>query len=171
MDKEVKGFKCKNSSIEQQIEDSYYITLLKQAYGHQIIIDDSVVGYYMLYFKGIEFEEVNQIMDGDYSSSMADYYMSVHIRYIAIDERLQHKGIGKTVLKALITQLMNLSKLYPIRLITLDALNEYHDWYYNIGFRDIPGIENNGITTSMYIDCMTKEDAEKFEAFCENYYY
>ncbi|MDY6312627.1 MAG: hypothetical protein SPL60_06655, partial [Lachnospiraceae bacterium] len=38
MDKEVEKFECNNSSIEEQVKDSYFITLLKQAYGHQIII-------------------------------------------------------------------------------------------------------------------------------------
>ena len=63
MDKEVIGFKCANPSIEQQIRDFYFITLLKQAYGHQIIIDGRAIGYYMLYFKGIKLEEINKIMD------------------------------------------------------------------------------------------------------------
>ena len=35
MDKEVDGFECNNSSIEEQVRDSYFITLLKQAYGHR----------------------------------------------------------------------------------------------------------------------------------------
>lgn len=169
MDKEVKGFKCANLSIEKQIEDSYFITLLKQAYGHQIIIGDKVIGYYMLHFKGIKLETINAIMDEEYSSNMLDYYMALHIRYLAIDERLQHKGIGTRVLKAIISEVLDISKKYPIRIITLDALKEYHKWYYDIGFRDIPGINGDGFTVPMYINCMTEEDIDKLNNFCECY--
>lgn len=169
MDREVKGFKCANQSIEKQIEDSYFITLLKQAYGHKIIIGDKVIGYYMLHFKGIKLETINAIMGEEYSSSMLDYYMVLHIRYLAIDERLQHKGIGTRVLKAILSEVLDLSKKYPIRVITLDALKEYHKWYYNIGFKDIPGMNDDGFTVPMYISCMTEEDKKILNDFCGCY--
>lgn len=166
MDKEVIGFKCANSSIEQQIRDSYFITLLKQAYGHQIVIDGAVIGYYMLYFKGVQLDEINKIMDEEYKSNMADYYMAMHIRYLAIDERLQHKGIGTCVLRGIIAEILRLSKIYPIRIITIDALSEYYEWYKNIGFKDFPGRGIDGITYPMFMDCMSKEEIEKLEEFC-----
>lgn len=166
MDKEVTGFKCANPSIEQQIKDSYFITLLKQAYGHQIVIDDITIGYYMLYFKGIQLEEINKIMEEEYSSNMADYYMAMHIRYLAIDERLQHKGIGTRVLKGIIAEILRLSKIYPIRIITIDALSEYYEWYKKIGFRDIPGRKTDGNTYPMFMDCMSKTELGKLVEFC-----
>ena len=55
MDKEVIGFKCANPSIEQQIRDSYFITLLKQAYGHQIMID--ALSEYHEWYKTIGFKD------------------------------------------------------------------------------------------------------------------
>lgn len=166
MDKEVTEFKCANSSIEQQIEDAYFITLLKQAYGHQIVIDGTVIGYYMLYFKGIQLEEINKIMEEDYESNMADYYMAMHIRYLAIDERLQHKGIGTRVLKGIIAEILRLSKIYPIRIITIDALSEYYEWYKTIGFKDIPGREFDGNTYAMFMDCMSEAELEKLDEYC-----
>lgn len=169
MDKEVTGFKCANPSIEQQIRDSYFITLLKQAYGHQIMIDDKVIGYYMLYFKEIQLDEINKIMDEEYESNMADYYMAMHIRYLAIDERLQHNGIGTRVLQGIIAEILKLSKIYPIRIITIDALSEYHEWYKTIGFKDFPGKEFDGITYPMFMDCMSKDEIEKLEEFCANF--
>lgn len=166
MDKEVKGFNCANSSIEKQIDDSYFITLLKQAYGYQILIDDKVVGYYMLYFKNINLEEISNIMKEEYESCMVSYYMAMHIRYLAIDERVQHHGIGTYVLKGLIAEILRLSELYPIRIITIDALLEYYEWYKSIGFRDIPGLDRDGIKVPMYIDCMSKEEAMKLHDYC-----
>lgn len=141
MDKEVDGFECNNSSIEEQVRDSYFITLLKQAYGHQIIIDGQIVGY----------------------------YMAMHIRYLAIDKRVQHRGIGTIVLRGILAEIIELSKKYPIRIITIDALTEYYDWYKNIGFKDIHGCESDGIVHQMYIDCMTKKETECLEEFCGQY--
>lgn len=167
MDKEVTVFKCNNSSIEQQIHDAYFITLMKQAYGHQIIINDKVIGYYMLCFKRVELEDVNAIMGEEYQSSTINYYTSMHIQFLAIDSRLQHKGIGTKVLQGVISEILALSRNHPIRLITLDALEEYHEWYFKNGFRDIPGKEHDGITIPMYVDCSSKEDVEKLEAYYE----
>lgn len=169
MDKEVDGFECNNSSIEEQVRDSYFITLLKQAYGHQIIIDGQIVGYYMLYFKSIKPNEIHKIMDEEYESNMVDYYMAMHIRYLAIDKRVQHRGIGTIVLRGILAEIIELSKKYPIRIITIDALTEYYDWYKNIGFKDIPGCESDGIVHQMYIDCMTKKETECLEGFCGQY--
>lgn len=170
MDKEVDWFKCANPSIEQQIRDSYFITLLKQGYGYQIIVENKVVGYYMLYFKDIELDEVNKIMDEEYESNLASCYIAMHIRYIAIDERLQHKGLGTRVLKGLLADILKISKIYPIRIITIDALSEYHEWYKKIGFRDIPGREFDGITYPMFVDCMLKEEAEKLAEYCDTFF-
>ena len=169
MDKEVTGFKCANPSIELEIKDSYFITLLKQAYGHKIMIDDIVIGYYMLYFKGIKLAEINEIMGEEFESNMSDYYMAMHIRYLAIDERLQHQGIGTRVLKGIIAEILRLSKVYPIRIITIDALSEYYEWYKSIGFKDIPGRNLDGITYPMFMDCMSKTELEKLLEFCNEF--
>jgi hypothetical protein len=69
-----------------------------------------------------------------------------------------------------LAEILRLSKIYPIRIITIDALSEYHEWYKKIGFRDIPGRASDGITYPMFIDCMTKEDAEKLVYFCDTCY-
>lgn len=166
MDKEIKNFTCGNDSIDREIEDSYYATLLKQAYGYQIKIDNKIVGYYMLYFKNINMQIVNDIMEDEYDSNLVNYYMAVHLRYLAISEQLQHKSIGTVVLRGIINEILKLSKTYPIRIITLDALLEYYEWYKKIGFRDIPGKEKDGITIAMYMDCMSIEEAEKLQDYC-----
>ncbi len=93
MDCDVTSFKCGNDSIEQQIKDSYYITLLKQAYGYKILIDGKIVGYYMLYFKEIELELIGDIMGEDYESNMSQSYTAMHIRYLAIDSRVQRLSL------------------------------------------------------------------------------
>ena len=86
----------------------------------------------MLYFKGIQLDEINKIMGEEYESNMTNYYMAIHIRYLAIDVRLQHNGIGTRVLQGIVAEILKLSKIYPIRIITIDALSEYHEWYKTI---------------------------------------
>ena len=167
MDGDVRGFECGNPSIERQIEESYFPTILKQAYGHKIVIDYHVVGYYMLYFKEVKLEDIEQIMGDEYSSGTLDRYVALHIGYIAIDKRFQKKGIGKRVLGAILAELMALSKKYPIRLITGDALLQYHEFYCKMGFCDFPGKKNDGITIPMYIDCMTVKDKEIMNSYID----
>lgn len=166
MDRDVKDFCCANASIEEQIKDSYFITLLKQAYGYQILIERQIVGYYMLYFKNIKLDVVNQILEEEYFSNMADFYIAMHIRYLAIDRKVQHQGIGTVVLKGIIAEILKLSKSYPIRIITIDALQEYYEWYQHIGFRELPGHGRDGIIVPMFIDCMSKADAESLQRYC-----
>lgn len=167
MDKDVSGFSCGNASIDRQVEKSYFATLLKQAYGYQIKIKDQIVGYYMLYFRNINMKIVNDIMEEEYDSGMLDYYIAVHIRYLAIRKDLQHHGIGTNILKGIIRQVLLLSESYSIRMITLDALLEYYEWYKSIGFRDIPGAESDGITKPMFMDCVSIEDAGKLQDYVE----
>jgi GNAT superfamily N-acetyltransferase len=170
MDSDVIDFKCANASIEQQISESYFPTLMKQAYAHQIILDKTVIGYYMLHFKRIKLDDINEIYEEDYESNFIDYYMAMHIKYLAIDERLQHKGIGTRILQSIIIQILRLSKEYPIRIITIDALSEYYDWYRKIGFKDIPGRKFDGNTYPMFMDCMSEDDYKRLKSYCENYW-
>lgn len=169
MDSDVYGFSCLNSSIEAQIRDSYFITLLKQAYGHQILVDGKNVGYYMLHFKSINLCEIDQIIGQEYQSCMAEKYIAIHIRYLAVDKNYQKNGIGTYVLKGLIVQFLSLAQKYPIRIITIDALPKYIKWYESIGFKDIPGASSDGITMPMFIDCMKQEEAFKLQQYCESF--
>ena len=81
MDREVTDFSCGNASIDQQIRESYFATLLKQAYGYRIELQGKTVGYYMLYFKNINLQTMNNIMGDEYDGGLINYYMAVHIRY------------------------------------------------------------------------------------------
>lgn len=170
LDKDVHKFDCANDSIETQVEDSYYITLLKQAYAYKIVFDEIIVGYFMLHFKSIQLDSIDEINGIDYQSNMQQEYTAMHIRYLAIDSVYQHKGIGTSALKLITGQIMKLSEKYPIRLITIDAIEQYHNWYMEIGFRDFPGIKFNGTTYPMFMDCMTKDERLLLDRYCDDYY-
>lgn len=160
LDGDVSGFKCGNDSIESQIENSYAATLLKIAFGHKIILNNQIVGYYMNHFKTIEVDVVNSIMGDEFDPNISNHYTAMHILYLAIEESMQNQGIGTIVLKGIISEILLLSKKYPIRIITIDALDKYYDWYKKVGFKDIPGKAYNGIVHPMYLDCISKSENE-----------
>ena len=53
---------------------------------------------------------------------------------------------------------------YPIRLITIDALDKYHAWYKKIGFMDFYDRSQDGIWP-MYFDCYKKSNYIKLEEY------
>lgn len=158
---EIRDFKCGNASIERTITESYYLTLLKHAYAYKIIGNGMILGYYMLLFRKILLEDCPESI-GDYYTEKLDYCTSIHIDYLAINEKYQHRGIGTNVLKMIILFVMKFGKKLPIRLITIDALKEYYDWYRGIGFIAFneKDLKDSKPTISMYMDCISKDNLE-----------
>lgn len=103
----------------------------------------------------------------DYYSEKMDYCVSIHIDFLAIDSCFQHKGIGTSVLKTIIATCKRLIPFIPVRLITLDALKEYYEWYCKNGFVafDEKDLTNDCPTIPMYMDCITNENAEKITEY------
>lgn len=160
-------FCCGNNSIETTICSSYYATLLKQAYAYKICDDDVIVGYYMIYLKKINLNVMEKLENDEYNSGVVDGFISAHISYIAIADNKQHRKYGTYTLKGIIKNLLFLSRSLPIRLITLDALERYEAWYYGIGFRRIPGMDNSNGIIPMYMDCMSFEEKNKRDEYCQ----
>lgn len=158
-------FNCGNETIENTICSAYYSTLLRQTYGYQICIDNKVVGYYMIYLKRINIDTMEKIEGDEYNGGIIDYYISAHINYIAIDKKCQQKKIGTNVLKGIISDILQKSSDIPIRLITLEALHVYHEWYKSIGFRDIPGADVKNDIIPMYMDCMSEYERKQLDLY------
>ena len=162
-------FCCGNNSIETSICSSYYATLLKQAYAYQICEGNIIIGYCMVYLKRISLDIMKSVENDEYNSGIVDGYTSAHISYIAIAADKQHRGYGTLTLKGIIKNILELSKRLPIRLITLDALPEYEDWYCGIGFREIPCANNFSDIIPMYMDCMSNEEKNKRAEYSQEY--
>lgn len=168
MDEEVKetSFTCGNESIDRKIYNSYYSTLLQQTYAYKIIIKDLICGYYLYHFQVIEADTSEKICGDEFNGGIYNEYMSLHIEYLAIEKDKQHNKIGKTVLLGIIKQTMELVEQYPIRAITLEAVDEYHDWYKKLGFIDIYDESENGLWL-MYYDCLKKNNIRKINELYE----
>lgn len=153
--KEVSQFDCGEPSINEWIKESYYATLLQHGYAYELLYGEIVIGYYMVAFQTIDLAKCpEEISDRD--SGLTDYVPCVHIKYLAIDKRFQHHGIGTGVLETIIKGVKELSLYWPVRLITIDALTHLVDWYKREKFKIFPYNEEwqEGYTVKMYRDCM-----------------
>lgn len=164
------SFKCGNGSIESLIEQAYYENIVQHAYTYQFMYNGKLLGYYMILFRKIKLENTQNVDEdielfGGYSSTI-NYCTSVHIEFLAVDKQYQKQKIGTGVLKKIIQDIMNLSIKFPIRLITIEALNELKTWYENIGFTVLKsGYKEE--TTLMYIDCLSGNNKQKIEEYTE----
>lgn len=167
MEKEIptESIDCGNASINALIEKSYYPTILQHAYSYIVCYDEKIIGAYMLKFVKIELEDCPEEI-ADYVSDMCSDCFSLHIKYIAVDEKYQRKGIGKYLLKYIVKGVRELCENWPIRLITLDALKEKYDWYCSLGFLPFnkEDLEDDNTTIHMYLDCLIH--VEKVNTYC-----
>ena len=127
-------FDCGVKGINNMIKRSYYSTLLQQLYCYEIVVDGIVIGYYMLGFRKIKFEECPGDIGDLFDDLSEDGYCALHIKYIAITAKYQKRGIGTKVLYILLRQIKELCKTWPVRIITLDAIRERVEWYKKNGF-------------------------------------
>lgn len=155
-----KEFDCGNSSVNMQVQGSFYPTLLQYAYAYKISISDNVVGYYMIKFRTIKMEKAPSEIS-EYTCSLIDECNAVHIKYIAIDKKYQRKTIGTYVLKTIIVNVLNLCQKFPITLITLDALIDKYDWYKKNGFVAFneDELQDSQLIIPMYINCILDKKA------------
>jgi GNAT superfamily N-acetyltransferase len=161
------SFNCGVAGINRMIRESYYPTLLQHMYAYEIIVNDIIVGYYMIEFRRIYLAESGlEEKIGEYISDLADACYALNLRYIAVGSEYQHRGIGSLMLKLIIKQTNELCKNWPIRLITLDALPEKVEWYKSNGF--LPFRKNCAKNAKgevpMFFDCLL--DEKLLEEYC-----
>lgn len=157
------SFECGVDTIDGYIRDSYFPMIIQHAYAYSVMGGGKVLGYYQVLFREIELTDFPDDIS-EYDASIKDGKISsVHIRFIAVDKKYQKNKIGINTLKIIIKDVEELAERWPIRVITIDARIELHDWYKKIGFVDLkentPGQE--GVTIAMYFDCMKFSDELK----------
>lgn len=161
-----KAFDCGNASINSLIHESYFPTILQHASCYVACYKKKAVGFYMLKFRKILLEECPEDI-ADFRGMFGDCF-SVHIEYIAVQKEFQNMGIGKKLLLKINRDVRELCKIWPVRLITLDALKEKYEWYQEIGFRPFneSDMENEDVTIRMFLDCLL--DVETVNNYCES---
>ena len=153
-------FSCGNKSIDSQIKESYFPTLLQYAYAYQVSLDNTVVGYYMIGLRSIKMDFVPEEIQ-EYKTSLVNSVGALHIPYIAVSEKYQNRNIGTYVLRAIMLQVKNLCKIVPIAVMTLDALKEKYEWYKKRGFKpfDEKELVNEDSIIRMYVNCILDMEA------------
>ena len=97
----------------------------------------------------------------EYDSEVKDNRITaVHIRFIAIDKEYQKKKLGTSTLQIIIAYVRQLTQMWPVRIITIDARLDLMKWYIEEGFLSMvhnkPG--QQGVTQAMVMDCMRYEE-------------
>lgn len=168
-DVEFTSFDCGVESINDYVKNSYYPTILQHAYTYCILYNDYIIGYYQVYFREIELEDLPDSIS-EYDCGIENIRISaVHIRFIAIDKKYQKNKIGTSVLRVIIKDIRELAEMWPVRLITIDARLDLMNWYCKEGFLPMHNntVGQDDVTQWMYMDCMrfSRELDEYLDSF------
>ena len=128
---------------------------------------DIILGFYQVMFREVILDDFPD--DISYSDSGIDdsKIVAVHIRFIAVDSRFHKNKIGTNILRVVVKRIKDLSKEWPIRVITIDARKELVEWYKQEGFipmkNNTPG--QDGVTDAMYFNLVNYP--EEIDEYCE----
>lgn len=169
-EEELQGFDCGNASINDMISRSFYPHILKQIKASKISIQGKCVGFYSISILGISLEHSDAPLADYFDGSSS--FGAVMLNYLAIDKRIHHRNIGSNVLKYVISEVQSLYRIYPIRLLVLDALMDKVGWYTKFGFVPINQKDLTGPTETvrMFLDIMPDEDKQYIEKYTDYYY-
>lgn len=168
------SFRCGNEGIERQISDSYYATLLREGYGYEIVVQAETefpvsVGYCMIKLVTLNKEHIPEEEQEYYSQVYANrslQHSAIEITYLAVNEKVQGRGIGVSVLKFLINKIRSIGKEIPIRYIVVNSLIERISFYKDRGFQPLGNCSDDRETQFMYLDCI--EDRKAIADYVEN---
>ena len=148
---------CGVESINDMMKSSFYKVLCKQGLAYNIMLDDKIVGNCLMQFSTIQTE------DEDYYADET-IFTAVEIRYIGIDVSYQRRGIGSSVVKALISIAEAISSKLPVRFLILESFLDKVDWYKSFGFTEYYRDSNSKHlnTSSMRLDFLDSSAVELY---------
>ena len=157
------SFSCGNAAIDSWVFQSYYVTLLQHGYAYRIMGNGTILGYFMIMFRNVEPYECPEEISDYREENLCSQIPSVCIKYIAIDKRYQRRGIGTQALRFIINFIKRHAEVMPIRLITIDAVENLVEWYKKEGFVKMPfnPQSQEGVTVYMYFDCIRNPEKVK----------
>ena len=116
----------------------------------------------MVGLKQSDLDQFPEPIEDHVVNNFKDLY-TLHIEYIAVGTPYQRKGIGSSVLKKIIRDTEKISEILPLRLITMDALKEYVEWYQQFHFKSCGEESDNSAVELMYLDLVPNSDIQKLE--------
>lgn len=154
---DLENFSCGNGSIDGLVRDCYFTTIIKQGTAYEVRLNDTIIGYYLISVAALKFEDI-------IIRASENKYAAIHIGFIAVDSRYQHKRYGKHVLEYIIAISKKLSRDLPIRFLFLNALKEKVPWYKERGFSLLNEAEmkNDKPTVNMFMDFLDISVVEEY---------
>ncbi len=139
---DINNFNCGNNSINLLLRNAYYKQVFKLASTKAIILDDKVIGYYMV--STIPYDD--HIIEANFTAISLDV--------LCIDISYQDNHIGTSVLYDIILMSKQFSDFAGCRYLILNALKERYFWYLQRGFTafDPNDIFDDSSTIKMFID-------------------
>ena len=164
-------FDCGNASINAKLkETSCYMDVLQYAYLYEIRIDDRLVGYYRLSFRIIDLDLLPEDLS-EYYAEEPPVCTAIHLDFIAIASQWQEQKVGTYALKLVMDGIKDrLCSEWPVRLFTLEALQDKISWYQHLGFRLCRKEDAANIgkpTVLMFWDCLY--DPQRLETYLDSW--
>jgi predicted GNAT family N-acyltransferase len=154
-----KQFNCDNSSLNTFLQrDAFYEHIDFKSRTQLVYKSSNLLAYFTLKESKIELD-TNDAEDDDESELDALERHSLDIHRLAVDNKFKKSGIGSSIIKYIITLAKTVNKRY----ITLDAINEYWEWYHKRGFEiaSEDQVTNNETTIYMLMDLYDQDMIEK----------
>ncbi len=146
------------------------LVLAQHAYTYSIVYEKNILGYIQFLFRDVELDFFPEDISDMDTGVKENVLSALHIRFIAIEEKYQKRGIGSAALKIAISRIVELSNDWPISMITIDARTDLVGWYEKEGFK--PMVKNkpgqNGYNVAMYYSCI--RNPEKLQEYYDEMY-
>lgn len=155
-DPDLDSFHCENGTIQTMVQSSYFTMVRHQGLAYAVIRDGDTVGYCMIKVGAVEYKDPEAYDESD------NQYGAIFIKYIVVDKPVRGQKIGRTMLNTLIQAAEQFSKQLPVRLLVIDALTEYCDWYKTFGFQFLMEKNERSNTNTMFIDFINREQLETY---------
>lgn len=155
-DPDLDSFCCENGTIQTMLEGSYFAVVRHQGLAYAVLRNGDIVGYCMIKVGAVEYKDPEAYDESD------NQYGAVFIKYIIVDKAARGQKIGGTMLNTLIQVAKRFSAQLPIRMLVIDALTEYCDWYKTFGFQFLVGKNELSNTNTMFIDFINREQLEAY---------
>ena len=122
----------------------------------------------MINFKSYSLDTFSEIEDiSDYFIGEQKSVLALHIQYIAVHKNFQKNGIGKALLRHIISTAKNHSLNCPFRIITLDAFTHLESWYASFGFVPVGRKPESSSTIMMMLDLISPAEFNNFKSLIE----
>ena len=169
---DLQNFTCGVPSVDKMVKKSYFQHILLKTRVYKITFSEYTVGYFQISFRNVDMAGSDILFadDGD-SEDETRRYGVLHVDFLAVQEELQHKGLGTATLTYILNESRELRKKWPIRLVLIDALYDKAEWYQKHGFGYVKENQKDSDygTVEMYFELMTEEEMSTVTKFFEKF--